>query len=416
MTLPELTIFIATLLGAIIGLGLIARLIAHITRGQTKELKTLAAAMALLVPAWLLEAINALPSVHSGFLAIIFEPFGLAWYVEHFLILAGVALLVIWSWHYITLRLLPQFYLAVVAIGLTSFVLSTVIFTTVLFNTAEQQALKSIEADVRTYALVLSELTDRTIFTSAAIGARGGLISAAQDNNSDQAKDELGDPITDYKVSAAYVLNAGGEIITTIGAESIIGQSFAQDPVAIRVLKGELAGSPILQPGPEAPAIIIRAGTPLVNDGQVVGAILVDTPLDTAFVDRVGNVTGLSVTVYAEQALVATTLRDDNGRPLVAATIEDPEIINTTLHQGNVFAGTSTLASKPYFVAAIPLTNIDGVRIGALAAGLPEQELLDALKAGTQTSFLVAFGLLLLSLAPFFFLAKFLAKSASEAR
>ena len=203
MTLPELTIFIATLLGAIIGLGLIARLIAHITRGQTKELKTLAAAMALLVPAWLLEAINALPSVHRGFLAIIFEPFGLAWYVEHVLILAGVALLVIWSWHYITLRLLPQFYLAVVAIGLTSFVLSTVIFTTVLFNTAEQQALKSIEADVRTYALVLSELTDRTIFTSAAIGARGGLISAVQDNNTAQATDELGDTITNYKYSAA---------------------------------------------------------------------------------------------------------------------------------------------------------------------------------------------------------------------
>jgi len=294
-------------------------------------------------------------------------------------------------------------------------VLSTVIFTTVLFGNAESQALRSIEADVKTFSLALSELTDRTTFTSAAIAARGELVAAAKDNNHDQANSALGDPITDYNVSAAYVLNAGGELITSLGTENIFGESFAQDPVASHVLTGQLTGSPILQPGPESPTIVLRAGTPLVDGGEVVGAILVDTPLDTAFVDRVSGVTGLDVTIFAQNNRVATSLRDDEGRPLVPATIEDEKLADTTLHQGQVFTGSSTFGSLPYFIAAIPLTDTDEVRIGILAAGLPQQELLDSLKSGTQTSFLVAFALLTLALAPFYYIAKFLAKSSSQA-
>jgi hypothetical protein len=251
---------------------------------------------------------------------------------------------------------------------------------------------------------------------AAAITAREKLITAAQENNPQISSEQLGDPIADYEVSAAYVLNAGGELLATSGTESIIGQSFAHDPVAQRVLKGKITGSPLLESGVEAPTIIVRSGSPLVRDGQVVGAVLVDTPLDTAFVDRVGTITGLDVTVYAERNRAATTLRDSDYRPLVPTIIEDQVLADLTLNQGKVFTGSSTLASLPYFMAALPLTNVDNERIGVLAAGLPAQQLINALMYGTRMSFLIAFGLLAAALGPFYFIAKFLAKSASEAR
>lgn len=407
---------IFALASVIAALGLIARLIFHIKRGVTHELKMLAFAFLLLTLAWLVAALDTLPAIHASFLTLIFEQFGIAWYVEHGLLVIGIGLLLRWTWHYISLRLLPQFYLSVIAIGLTSFVISTVIFTSVLFRTAEAQALRSIEADVKTFTLVLQELTDRTAFVAAAIAAREELVTSAQENNSQVSSEKLGDPIANYRVAAAYVLNAGGELLATSGTESVIGQSFAHDPVAQRVLKGDITGSPLLESGVEAPTIMIRSGSPLVRDGQVVGAVVVDTPLDTAFVDRVGDITDLDITVYAERNRVATTLRDSDEQPLVPAIIEDQKLADVTLNQGKVFTGSSTLASLPYFVAALPLTNVDEERIGVLAAGLPAQQLLDALTHGTRTSFLVAFGLLAGALGPFFFLAKFLAKSVSEAR
>jgi hypothetical protein len=400
----------------IAALGLIARLIFHIKRGVTKELKMLAFAFLLLTLAWLVAALDTLPAIHVGFLTLIFAPFGMAWYVQHGLLIIGIGLLLRWTWHYISLRLLPQFYLSVIAIGLTSFVVSTVVFTSVLFRTAEAQALRSIEADVKTFALVLRELTDRTSFVAAAIAARETLAAAVEANDPETSSGILGDPIADYDVAAAYVLNAGGELLATSGTESIIGQSFAHDPVAQRVLKGNITGSPLLEPGVETPTITIRSGSPLVRDGRVWGAVLVDTPLDTTFVDRMHAVTGLDVTVYAQQNRVATTVRDSDGRPLVPATMEDQMLADRTLNQGKVFSGRSTLASLPYFVAALPLTNVEEARIGALVAGLPAQQLIDALLHGTRMSFFIAFGLLVLALAPFFFLAKFLAKSAAGAR
>lgn len=416
MPLAALSIFVFSLTAAICAVLLVNRLTIHITRGKTAELTRFAAGAALLAPAWLIEALNALPAIHAGPLSLLFAPFSASWYAEHLLLIAATFLLVTYTWHYISLRLLPQFYLSVVAIGLVAFVLSTVIFTTVLFRSAEAQALQSIEADVKTFALALRELTDRTAFTAAAIAAREALVQAAQENSLDKASASLGDPIAAYSVAAAYVVNAGGEIILAQGTESNFGVSLASDPVVKRVLEGEVIGSPVLETGPENQAILIRAGSPLIRDGQVVGAVLVDTPLDIAFVDRIGHVTGLDVTVFAQQQLAATTLRDEAGQPIVPASMEDPALADTVLNQGKVFRSASTIAAKPYFIAALPITTIDDARIGALTAGLPAQTLIDNLTRSTRASFLTAFALLTIALAPFYAIARLLTKSVAEAR
>lgn len=409
-----LSIFLLSLVAAASAALLVGRLITHITRGRTRELKRFAAGAALLIPAWLLEALAALPAVHAGPLSLLFAPFGPAWYAEHLLLVAATFLIITYTWHYISLRLLPQFYLSQVAIGLTAFVLSTVIFTAVLFRSAEAQALQSIEADVKTFALALHELTDRTAFTAAAIAAHEALVQAAEQNSEAKAAAAIGDPIARYAVSAAYVINAGGELVLTQGAESAFGTSLAADPVAKRVLEGNVIGSPILEAGPESPVLLIRAGSPLVRDGRVVGAVLVDTPLDTAFVDRVGEVTGLDVTVFAQQHRAATTLRDETGQSLVPASMEDPALADAVLNQGKTFRRASTLASRPYFIAALPITNIDDARIGALTAGLPAQTLVDSLARSTRTSFLTAFALLAAALAPFYAIARLLSNSAAD--
>ena len=416
MPITTLTIFLLTLASAIITSAFVYRLIVHVTKGATKELGHLATALSFFIPAWAIKAIDTIPAIHENTFALIFAPYGIAWGIEHILFVIGTISLVRWAWHYISLRLLPQFYLSVVAIGLTAFVVSTVIFTTVLFKSAEDQALRSIEADVKTFSLTLSELKDRTAFVSAAIAARENLTQAAQENNREQTTTALGDPIADYNISAAYILNAGGELITTIGTESDFGQSFSTDPVVKRVLEGKIVGSPLLEEGVEAPSMIIRAGSPLVKDGQVIGAVIIDTPIDTAFVDRIGSITGLEVTVYAEEHRTATTIRDDSGRPLVPETIEDKTLAEVTLHQGKVFRSSSTLGSKPYFIAAIPVNNIDDARVGILTAGLPAQTLIENLKSSTQISFLVSFALLILSLGPFYILARLLTKQVSEAK
>ncbi|MBI4022318.1 MAG: cache domain-containing protein [Candidatus Andersenbacteria bacterium] len=415
MPLAALFIFSLSLAAAICAALTVGRLIIHITRGRTSELTRFAAGAALLAFAWLIEAIDALPAIHASPLSLLFAPLGPAWYAEHLLLAAATFLLVTYTWHYISLRLLPQFYLSMVAIGLVAFVLSTVIFTTVLFRSAEAQALQSIEADVRTFALALQELTDRTAFTAAAM-AREALVQAAEQNSADKAASALGDPITAYSVGAAYVVNAGGELILAAGAERTFGVSLASDPVVKRVLEGEVIGSPVLEDGPENQAMLIRAGSPLIRDGQVVGAVLVDTPLDIAFVDRIGQVTGLDVTVFAQQQRAATTLRDDAGQPLVPASMEDPALADTVLNQGQVFRSASTIAAKPYFIAALPITTIDDARIGALTAGLSAQTLIDNLARSTRASFLTAFALLAIALAPFYVIARLLTKSVAESR
>jgi hypothetical protein len=414
MSITELSILLLYTLSALSAVILIVRLYLHISRGQTKELKGLVLSMIFLLIAIVISALDSIPLIHNGVLSMIFSKFNIAWYIQRVFFLVSFILLIRWAWHYITLRLLPQFYLTVTAIGLTAFVLTTITLTAVMFRQAEEQALRSLEADVRTFALTLSELKDRTALISSAIASRDALLSAAESSDGSTTADALGDPVGDFGLSATYVINAGGEVITSTGAESIVGQSFADDPIVAQVLTGKILSSPILQKDIETPSVIIRAGSPLVKDGEVIGAVIVDTPLDIAFVDRIGTVTGLDVIIYANEHRVATTLRDSNGQPLVAATIEDEQLKDIVLQQGKIFRSSSILNSRPYFIAALPIKNSNEENIGVLAAGIPAQDLVDSLATSTKTSFLATFILLILSLIPFHYIARFLTRDSGN--
>jgi len=404
--LPPLLVGISLLITLLV----IGRLSAHIRRGLTKELKILRFAFITFFLAWLIEFILLSPLTKLPQTSLILQSFGPAWYLQHILYIIAIGFTLRWAWHYISLRPLPQFYLSIIAIGLGSFVIATIVFTTVLFRAAENQALISIEADARTFALALNETTDRTTFVAAAIAGRDSLIQAALDNNSTAAKEALGNPVSDYTIGTAYVINRGGELLASRGSERAVGESFSNDPIAQRVFKGELHGAPLVVQEPETLGLTIRGGSPLVRNGQVVGAVVIDSPLDTAFVDRVGSVTGLDVSIYANTSLVSTTLRDDANRLLPPLTIEDAMLAKVVLENGNVFRGSTTVAAKPYFAAAIPIKDGSATPIGILSAGLPAQQLVNALADSTKTSFVTAFILLVLALPIFFLVARYLAK------
>ncbi|MDA1169244.1 MAG: cache domain-containing protein [bacterium] len=270
------------------------------------------------------------------------------------------------------------------------------LLTAALITNAQQESLHVLSTNVRVFAFTLEELKQKMTLVANTLSNR---LSTEQ---------EIGSPIREFGVSGVTVLDAGGEVVYTLGTDLQLGTSLSADPVVVHAFTGASRAALHAQEGPEFPAMMVRAGSPMVKDGKVSGAVIVDFPVDTVFLDRVKELTGLEIVLFGGIKLSATTLRDESGRPRIIGA--EDEFVQNILQAENGYNGSATLGHERFLIAGLPVENIVGERIGALAVGISESELLKSLDEATQRTLLGSALLIVLSLLPLYGVAHVIAK------
>ncbi len=368
----------------------------------------LACAMLLFGLSWSITAVSLLPLGQTGLLSVLTEPFGLGWRIA--LALSGLAsaVLLVWAWGFLHFRLFPQLYLTVVGTVVTAFVIATMSLSSQLVANSQQQTLRLLSTNVKVFAFSLEELKQKMSLVGNSIATRSALIAAVSLNNPAAIDTALGNPIKEFDISGVTVLNSGGEVVATLGTTMRLGESLSNNTMVQRAFRGETVSSIHNSRGSEFPTILVRAVAPLIETGKAVGALIVDFPVDTAYLDRIQELTGLEITVYGNETLSTTTLRDADGRPKIPGG--ESKLAQDILSATQVFQENAMLGHERFSVAGLPLTDSNQKRIGAIAVGISETELLRSLDQAATRTFIVSIALIVCSLLPLYAVARVIAR------
>ena len=125
--------------------------------------------------------------------------------------------------------------------------------------------------------------------------------------------------------------------------------------------------------------LMFRASAPVVSrKSEVLGAVLVSSPMDENFIDYVKRVTGSDIMIFSGDKLVTTSL-EDRGQQL--KEYPNIDIVKKVLDFGIKEYSSENIHGQPYSVGYSPIKDSEGKILGVIAVALLKSHII-----GMQTS------------------------------
>lgn len=339
-------------------------------------------------------------------------PFAPLWIIQHLVLVVAVLILGHWVYFYLLKRLQSQLFMIFAVVILVVFLLTTITFTALLLKNLQDETLKRLETDVKVLSYAVESKKGENI-SDAGILAQDTQIIDAVDVKDIKSKKLLRDNAQSFllnkKESILVIVSDTGVVLARGEDTERVGDSISDDPLIKRVLLGESASSVVTKDGVLGPEVSLRSATPIKKEGKIIGAVMVGTTIDNAFVDGIKEATGLEAAVYGDNILSATTLVAADGKSRYIGVREEGESVKgKVLSKGESYTGPVNLLNTPYFAAYLPLKDVDTNPVGMLFVGKPQVGVLQAAGRSIELTFLVAVILLVLSVFPAYFIAKYL--------
>lgn len=342
-------------------------------------------------------------------------PFGPIWNIYHLFQFAGSLILGIWAWGYIRFRLHLQLFVSTVALSLVLFLITTVFYTSLLLRSQENDALSHLKTDVSVLQYSLDTVKENTLVNTRAI---------AQDSNVKQAllkkdKDKLYLLTTNYmssqKANTVLIASNSGEVMMRAEDKDLTNDNVSSDPIVASALMNKEKATISYDSGITLPVISVQAAVPIkdTDSNDIIGVVLTGVAIDNAFVDGIKTVTGLDVAVFGKNKKAATTFLAPDGKSRSVGTLEtNKDILNTVLNNGKTFVGSAQVLNLPFYTAYAPLRDSEGNVIGMLFVGKLQNTLTATAEISINLTFLGSIVLILLTLIPAYFFARFLKEHA----
>ncbi len=341
-------------------------------------------------------------------------PNGVFWIIENIFKFIGAVCLGVWAWGFIRFRIFPQIFSSFVALSFLIFVTTTIFYTGFLLNKTQQRATEDLETNVKTLEFALSKVKESAILAARIASTNPQAREAVRSGNKDALFSNLNALMFENETDFMLAVNKGGEVIMRAEDRERYGDSIAQDPVVWRALDGKAVVTIQAEDGVTIPTIAIRASSPIVDtreDGrpEIIGAIVTGYLMDIAFVDGVKKVTGLDVTVYANDVAAATTFTLPNSSTRLIGTHEvETNITSAVLKQGKRHTGTATILNQPFLASFIPILDVEETPIGMLFTGRSQASILAVASDTLKLTFSLSIVFMLLSILPLAWLARFI--------
>ena len=167
------------------------------------------------------------------------------------------------------------------------------------------------------------------------------------------------------------VSDAQGTVIARGHADQK-GDSVLNQATVQRALKGETTAGIVA--GTVVP-LSIRAGTPILHQGKVIGTLSVGVSLvSEKFVDNLKNTLDVEVTVFTGDTRLATTIVNAQGKRAVGTKMDNPAVLRTVLEESQIFIDKNIILGKAYQTAYWPIKDMEEKTIGMWFVGLPQEE------------------------------------------
>jgi len=386
--------------------GIVWRTYLKCTKGLERELKNLFQGFTLL---FISEAVLALTLFKESSYIIISSltaDFGPVWIIANALKFAGFVFIAIWAWGYLRFKLFSQVVGAFVAASLAIFVVITFVYTSLLVQTMQKNALENLKINLRTFGYSVERVEAQALATASALSSNTSLKQALSAKDATLLSTLAQDQVISSGVDFLAIVDKDGVVSARGEDPEAVGDSLAGNfVVSMALQEGEGTTNITTREWVNAPLVLIETAVPLDN----LGAVYTGYILDNAFVDGVKEATGLDVTVFGGEIKSATTLVAPDGiSRLVGVRQTSGTIKDKVLGKGELFLGLSTVFQKEFLSAYGPLKDKNGKVLGMLFVGYPSTLLFEAAQKSLNTTFLVSVILAILSFIPAYLLAKFI--------
>jgi len=342
-------------------------------------------------------------------IANIVAPFGLLWIFEHLTLIVAMFILGKWIWSYLIKRLETQLMMIFTTSTLVIFLLTTAFFTTASMRNLRGGTLSNLEINVNVLKFTIESKKAESLSDAQVIAQNSEVITAINNEDRKTLTDLTTKILLAKRQTFLVVVDSQGKILVRADdPEKGVG-SLSDDSLVKRALRGEDASSIVTKDGAMAPEVSVRAATPVRNGDDLIGAVVIGSLIDNAFVDGLKDATGLDSSVYGDNLRSATTFIAPDGKSRwVGIKEETAEVKKKVLVDGEDFTGSVNILNVPYFTAYTPLKDVDGNPVGMLFVGTPQVSLLKAASETIELTFLVTAGLLIVSVFPAYFVSKFI--------
>ncbi len=343
------------------------------------------------------------------FVSQLLAEYGTVSLIAHLFELSGLIILGIWTWGYIRFRLQIQLFTVTIAMSFLIFVVTTFFFTFLLLRNLEENTLSSLKVDVNVMHYALERLQSEALADARSVAQDTGIIDAFSKSDSDSLYQKTSTIMLSQNTSFLQIVSPTGEVMMRAEDRESIGDNQKEDPIIKSALGGKQLATVVHNEGTLAPVVHVKAAVPLGNGGAVVTGFTVDN----AFVDGVKDITELDVAVFGNDTRAATTFVAADGKSRFVGTKEtNQKIINTVLKDKKDFSGTAQILNQPYYTVYSPIRTLEDKVIGMLFVGKLQTTLIATAKKSIELTFLGSILLMMLSVVPAYFLAKYMQEHA----
>jgi hypothetical protein len=340
------------------------------------------------------------------------KPFGAAWMITHIFLAAGFVLLERWVFGYLLKRFETQLFIIYTTTVVVIYLIITVVFTGLLVGNVASITQAQLETDARVLSYAIDSRKNEALSLARILATDSQVVTALGKRDRQTIADITGRQLESSVQSYIIVVNANGQVVARGDDAEKYGDSLSGDPLVVKALARTDSTGVVVHDGVIAPELSVRAATPIVSDNAVIGAAIVGTVLETTFVDGLKRSTGLEATLYGSDMKVsASTLTTADGvtRPL-GIILTNQKVRKAVIDESKSYTGAITFLSRAMYASFLPIQDINKVTIGMVSIAKSQLAVLALAGQSIQMTFIVAAILILLSVVPAYFIARFMAR------
>ncbi len=334
----------------------------------------------------LFELLSLSASFRNSIYVWLFElvaPYGVLNIVSFALLIIGVMTLASWTWYYLLKRLSTQLFMLSMTGAVLLSLLTTGVFVTLLLKSVETESLIKLTSNATVTSSLLEEKRLRIASETKQFAIDSELVKAMSEGNRQALQAKVRNQLLQTGVSAIVIVDKDGAVLVNSENEDERGVSLSSDKYIEKALTGESVSSYFVTSATIAPSVSLRHASPTAG-----GAIMVFMVMDNAFVDGIKNSTGLSVSIYGDKIMSATTEEDGGSKTRLLGIKEiNPKVISNVWEKGEIYASSSELGDNKYLSAYVPLKNQNNEVVAVMQVSQREVAAIQAAGQAVQTTF-----------------------------
>lgn len=368
-------------------------LLIKIKKGLEKQLTGFFIAFILLTVTEILRPLYFWSNSNIVFVNLWLSKFGYLAMVIIVLEFLASIILIKWVWGYVRFRAGVQIFLTTLGLTLLIFLVTTFSFTYLLLKNIEGNILESLETDAKVALLNIERLQ---------FDAMASVKALAINNKID---------LSDQNFSFVYITDDKGKVID----KDIKNVSLSDDPTFLSAIKGKSLSTITISNGAVSPNIEVKATSPIYDGKEkIIGTAQVGYYVDNALLDGIKDLTGMEITVFGGDTRSASTINLDNEKTrFIGIPEENSKITEKVLKDGQTWSGANSIVNKNYYSTYIPLKGYEGKIIGMVTVSKPQLILTKLSQNSIQNTFIVSALLLIFSIIPAYFIAKYIEENTT---